>query len=92
MGAMEMPTRIKKGTWNRYNAIPTSRPARPDRVNIGTSLITFIGASLSLDLFAGKRASHGMQRTGSGSACLSIFGFLEGNEKKDPVTKTRSRS
>ena len=51
-----------------------------------------LGASLSLDLFAGKRASHGMQRTGSGSACLSIFGFLEGNEKKDPVTETRSRS
>ena len=42
MGAMEMPTRIKKGTWNRYNPIPTSRPARPKRMYITGLLITFI--------------------------------------------------
>ena len=42
MGAMEMPTRIKKGTWNQYSAIPTSRPARPERANIGKSPIAFI--------------------------------------------------
>ena len=42
MGAMEMPTRIKKDTWNQYSAIPASRPARPERANIGKSPIAFI--------------------------------------------------
>jgi len=42
MGAMEMPTRTKKGTWNQYSAIPTSRPARPEKANIGKSPIAFI--------------------------------------------------
>ena len=41
MGAIEMHTMIKKGTRNQYSAMPTSRPARPERVNVGASLITF---------------------------------------------------